>query len=326
MPLTTSTYRPPRLFSNPHLLTLYSGAFRPAATPFYRRERLPYAGDDFMDLDWLEQNSKKLVIITHGLTGSSRGRHVSRLAVALAHRGLSVLAWNLRGASEEINRGLGWYHSGSSEQLRAVVRHALSYPQYESMTLVGLSLGGNITLKYLGEEGAAAPAKLAAAITLSVPCDLRSCALALAAPRNRIYMNHFLRCLGRKLREKAQLYPEAIDLQGYAKIKNFLEYDERYTAPLHGFKNAAEYWRLSSSRRFIPAIKLPTTIISARDDPFLAPECFPIKEAQTNRFISLEIPPHGGHLGFVESWSTPELWSEQRAAALIATSPEPAAD
>jgi uncharacterized protein len=317
MPIVSSSYEPPRFFKNPHLLTIYTGLIRsPAVLPF-RRERIPFGSDDFLDLDWLTHDSKRLVIITHGLTGSSRGRHVSRMAKALHRRGFDILAWNFLGAGEEINRGLGWYHSGSSDQLRAVIAHAVALGRYESIALVGFSLGGNVTLKYLGEEGAKAPSLLTQAVVFSVPCDLKGCAYRLAEARNRIYMHHFLKNLGAKLGEKSARHPGAIDLTGYNNIKNFIEYDERYTAPLHGFKDAEEYWRLSSSRRYLSEIKTPTTIISAQDDPFLSPSCFPVPEVHASKYLTLEMPRYGGHMGFVESFLAKDLWSERRADQLL---------
>jgi predicted alpha/beta-fold hydrolase len=240
------------------------------------------------------------------------------MAAALHRRGFDVLAWNFLGAGDHINRGVGWYHSGSSDQLRAVVRRALTIEQYHSISLVGFSLGGNVTLKYLGEEGVYVNPRLAGAVVFSVPCDLASCAAALAAPRNRIYMANFLSLLGKKLRAKAARHPGAIDLTGYRAICTFAEYDERYTAPLHGFRSAQEYWRLSSSRPFIGAIRLPTTIISARDDPFLTPACFPFSETVNHSCVTLEAPPRGGHVGFVDAWRSGDIWSERRTAELLA--------
>lgn len=318
MPIVSSTFEPPRFFKNPHLLTIYTGALRPPVALPFRRERIPFGVADLLDLDWIERGSKRLVIITHGLTGSSWGRHVSRMAKALFERGVDVLAWNFLGAGEEMNRGLGWYHSGSSDQLRAVVAHAIASDRYRSISLVGFSLGGNVTLKYLGEEGNSFPSCIDQAIVFSVPCDLKGCAYQLAQTRNRLYMRHFLKNLGVKLREKAALHPGAIDLTGYEKIKNFIEYDERYTAPLHGFSSAEEYWRLSSSRRYLPSVRTPTTIISAQDDPFLSPSCFPVPEVHENTALTLEMPRYGGHMGFIDSLVAHESWSERRVGELIA--------
>ncbi|MFM1846655.1 MAG: hypothetical protein RL417_129 [Pseudomonadota bacterium] len=317
MPIAPCDYSPPRFCTNPDLLTIFTGAIRPAASLPYHRERISFGDGDFLDLDWLAGASNRLAIITHGLTGSSRGRHVSRMAQALHLRGWNVLAWNFLGASEEINRGIGWYHSGSSDQLRTVITHAVNQNRFASIALIGFSLGGNVTLKYLGEEEGAVPAAISSAVVFSVPCDLKACAYRLAAPRNRIYMRHFLKNLGAKLREKSRLHPTAIDLSGYDSIKNFIEYDERWTAPLHGFKSAEDYWRRSSSRRLIPAIKIPTTVISAHDDPFLPPDCFPVPEAQANPNLTLQIPRNGGHMGFIDSLGGGELWSERCAPTIL---------
>lgn len=314
----TTSYRPPLLIHQPDALTIYAGAIRPAARAPYAREYLPIGADEHLELDWLRVGSPHLVIVSHGLTGSTRGVHVSRMAVALARRRLDVLAWNFLGAGESINRGVGWYHSGSSDQLRAVVNYALGHPTYRTVSLVGLSLGGNVTLKYLGEEGTAVSRRLARAIVLGAPCDLAGCAVTLAAPRNKIYMRRFLKLLGEKLRAKAALHPTAIDLRGYESIRDFIEYDERYTAPLHGFRSAADYWRGASSLPLLENIAVPTELISARDDPFLSPSSFPVAIAERHPYLTLEIPPAGGHLGFVERFSSFELWSERITAERLA--------
>ena len=193
------------------------------------------------------------------------------------------------------------------------MQHAL--PRYAHVGLVGFSLGGNMTLKYLGEQGDAAP--VARAVVFSVPVDLAASSAALARWENGLYMRYFLRSLRGKVRAKAAQFPDAVSTAGLGRIRDFRGFDDRYTAPLHGFEDAADYWRRSSSKPFLPAIRVPTLLVNAADDPFLAPACYPTDMARNHAHLTLEVPAHGGHVGFVQFGSEGEYWSEQRAAAFL---------
>ncbi|MFO7749348.1 MAG: hypothetical protein R6V54_04580, partial [Desulfobacteraceae bacterium] len=151
----------------------------------------------------------------------------------------------------------------------------------------------------------------------SVPCDLAASAGVLAKPVNRIYMKRFLGLLHQKIKEKKRLFPGEIDDGGYEGIKTFKEFDDRYTAPIHGFKDAADYWKKCSSAQFIPEISIPCMIINAANDPFLSGECFPVKQAEANRHVTLKTPESGGHVGFVSIGNTGAYWSEQQAVAFL---------
>jgi len=139
----------------------------------------------------------------------------------------------------------------------------------------------------------------------------------MAKGRNRIYMSRFIRLLHEKIRAKMALMPGRITDDGYAQVKTFFDFDDRYTAPLHGFKDAEDYWRRSSSKQFLPAVKVPTLMVSAKNDPFLGPECYPVTEASDHPMVHLEIPSWGGHVGFVSFNEEGEYWSEARAAAFL---------
>ena len=312
MPLVpTSSYRPPLGFANPHLQTIWAGRLRRVEGPGYVRERIATPDDDFLDLDWSRVGADRAVVISHGLEGSADRAYVRGMAKALNRHGWDALAWNLRGCSGEPNRQLRLYHSGATDDLDTVVQYALG--RYATVALVGFSLGGNMTLKYLGERGVDAP--VARAVAFSVPVDLAASSVALARWENAVYMRYFLRSLRGKVRAKAQQFPNAVDTGGLRALRDFQGFDDRYTAPLHGFTDAADYWARASSRPFLSAIRVPTLLVNAADDPFLASACYPRDEAEASGHLWLEVPARGGHVGFVSRGAA--YWSETRAAEFL---------
>lgn len=295
MPVIESCFRPPWYLSNCHVQTILPvlGAVRPA--PVFRRERLELPDGDFLDLDWLESGRERLAILCSGLEGNSRDPGMLRLAGSFQSNGWDVLAWNYRGCSGELNRMRRSYHSGATEDLAAVVAHAGQRP----IALVGCSIGGNLVLKYLGESPP--PATVLTAATVSVPVDLAATARALDRKLgNRIYLRRLIASLCAKVRTKSAAMPELLSAEGLDRLHGFEHFDERYTAPTHGFLGAEDYWRKCSARQFLHAIRVPTLLVSAKDDPFLTPESFPFPEAQTNPYLTLEVPDSGGHLGFLD--------------------------
>jgi predicted alpha/beta-fold hydrolase len=219
---------------------------------------------------------------------------------------------------------LRFYHSGAWEDLARVVDHAARRGVYSAIALVGFSVGGNLTLLYLGRLGAAAHPQVCGAVVFSVPCDLASSAHRLAHPANRIYMTYFLRSLHAKIKAKMATRPGGLDDRGFGAIRTFADFDNRYTAPLNGFADAADYWRRCSSRPVLLSIRRPTLMISAADDPFLAPPCYPVAEARANPFLSLEVPPHGGHVGFMAFNPQRRYWSEWRTGRFLGRIDSPA--
>lgn len=316
MPLVErSTYRSPLLLRNPHVHTAWAGLGRRIGDPGYERERLELPDGDFVDLDRLIRGSRRLVIVSHGLEGHAHRPYMRGMARALDRAGWDVVAWNYRGCSGEPNRLLRSYHSGATEDLDAVVQHTA--PAYDEVALVGFSLGGNLTLKYLGERGHAAVARISAAVAFSVPCDLRASSLNLERPANRPYLRRFMHTLRAKIRVKDVLHPGSLDLAGLESVDTFREFDDRYTAPLHGFRDAEDYWARASSGPLVPDIRVPTLIVSSLDDPFLTPDCFPVAAAAASPVVHLETPTHGGHVGFVRF--ARDYWSETRAIDFLAT-------
>lgn len=316
MPLLQSTYKRPVFLCTKHLETIYPALFRADAQVVAEKERLELPDGDFLDLDWYRQGSDKLFILSHGLEGSSQSSYIRWMTKRLLAEGWDVLAWNFRGCSDTPNRLLRFYHSGESNDLRLLLNLAVYPTTYQQFFLIGFSMGGNITLKYLGEQENALDARLRCAVTFSVPCDLASGAELLAEWQSTVYMRRFMKSLKEKVREKATRYPQ-LNTRNLEDIHTFKTFDEIYTAPLHGFENAKEYWRLNSSRFFIPAITLPTLLISASNDPFLTHACYPIEEAKAMKHFFLEIPKHGGHCGFSQFNSTRFYWSEDRCIEFI---------
>lgn len=300
--------------------TIWAALFRQVEALPMRRERMETADGDFVDLDVFRDGRagpRGVAILLHGLEGNSRKPYIQGMARALARRGWDVVAWNFRGCSGEPNRLLRSYHSGETGDIGAVVARVLADLQPRRIALVGFSLGANVTLKFLGELGDAAPPELWRAVAISVPCDLASSAAALARRQNALYMRRFLRTMIAKAREKHRRFPGSLDLSGVWRMRTFAQFDDRFTAPIHGFADAKDYWRRCSSRPSLTRIRIPTLILNARNDPFLAPECFPVREAEQNPALHLEMPATGGHVGFVTFGAGGEYWSETRVAEFL---------
>ncbi|MBO6778573.1 MAG: alpha/beta fold hydrolase [Rhodothermales bacterium] len=279
--------------------------------PLWHRERLELDDGDFLDLDWLVSGRDRCVILSHGLEGNSRRVYMNGMAHAANRAGWDVLSWNYRGCSGEPNRLLRSYHSGATDDLDRIVQRARA--DFGIVALVGFSLGGNLTLKYLGEQGEDAP--VVGAATFSVPCDLAGSSRALAEPAALPYMIRFMRSLREKVRTKHAMFPEEIDVDGLDRMRTFQEFDDRYTAPIHGFRDAEDYWAQCSSRSFISSIRRPALLASALDDPFLSASCIPRELARESEWVRLETPRHGGHVGFVTDHA--ESWSEQVAMEFL---------
>lgn len=317
MPLLSSSFNPPTLLRSPHAQTIIPSLFRQIHLPVVNTQQLQTNDADHLLYRLYKNHTKRLAIISHGLEGSYESSYVRGMVRALTSHGWDVLAWNMRGCGDVPNRLVTWYHSGKSDDLRAVVSRALTLP-YQEIALIGFSVGGNITLKYLGEEGSSLPSAISCAVTISVPMDLQASAEVLAKKRNSVYMQYLLSPLRRRMRSKKQIFPERFDIAGLNGIRTFYEFDRRFTAPFHGFSSVEEYWSSSSSLRYLDSIAIPTLALSACDDPFLSPSCLPHNIARTHPYLFLETPYHGGHVGFLSSLSLQETWAEHRAMEFLA--------
>ncbi len=312
MPILPSTYKAPWGFGNAHLQTVLPSILRRVEGVSYRRERIETPDNDFLDIDWSHAGSDKLGIIFHGLEGNTSRHYVLGMAKMLNNNGWDALAVNFRSCSGVPNRQIRSYHSGMSEDVETLVRHVMNTGNYRSIGLVGFSLGGNVVLKYLGDRGNSVPSVVKAAACFSVLCDLRSGAIRMEAPDCRIYMSRFLKMLREKIRAKMELFPGLVDDAGYERIRNFRQFDDRYTAPMNGFRDAEDYWKRSSCKPLIPNIAIPALLVNAGNDPFFAEACYPVEEAKANSNFFLEMPRSGGHVGFMSLGRRGTYWSEHR--------------
>jgi predicted alpha/beta-fold hydrolase len=312
-----SHYRSPGWLPGGHLQTIYPALFHKAPLVTKRLERLELADGDFIDLAWADQGSRRLAILSHGLEAHYGTEYIQGMAATLVQNKWDVLAWNFRGCGSEPNRLLRMYHSGATEDLDAVITHALANHPAEAIDLLGFSLGGNLTLKYLGENPQKISHRIRKAVTFSVPCDLACSSRALSRFSNKIYMERFLVNMRAKIRVKKRMFPELLDLSGLNRIRTFQEFDDRFTAPIHGFRDAADYWEKCSCRQFLTNIRVPSLLVSAANDPFLGPDCYPHDEASSSDVFHFEMPKNGGHVGFLQAGGVGEYWSETRALEFL---------
>tara|TARA_R110002050_G_scaffold16719_2_gene50603 strand:- start:70697 stop:71659 length:963 start_codon:yes stop_codon:yes gene_type:complete len=312
MPLISSTYNPPFLFKNGHFSTIYSGLIRKVDHVIQERERIRLPDGDFIDLDWsfAKKASKKVTILLHGLEGNAQRPYITGSAKQLNSNGFDACAVNFRGCSGESNLLFRSYHSGATEDLKAVIQHLLETKNYNAIYIKGFSLGGNMALKYLGET-TDIPVAIKGAIAVSVPCNLHSSLKQLLQPKNMLYASRFKKHLIDKLIIKQKLFPDKISDTDIKNIKTLKDFDDIYTSKAHGFQNAIDYYTKSSCLQFLPKINIPTLIINSQNDSFLGPECYPYKEAKTNSKVYLETPKHGGHVGFYGIENT--TYTEKRA-------------
>jgi predicted alpha/beta-fold hydrolase len=313
--VNSSDYKPLLWFRNGHIQTILPSMLRRVSGVCYKRERIHTPDDDFLDLDWSCSGEKLLAVLSHGLEGNSQRVYVKGMVKALNEAHIDCLAWNYRTCSGETNRQLRMYHNGCTDDLDLVIRHAIA-KGYENIFLVGFSMGGNLSLLYLGQQSEQILPQLKGAVTFSVPADLEDSARQLSLTINTLYMKRFLRMLHRKVKEKMVLFPYQIDDRNYDQIKDFNAFDDRYTAPIHGFRNAEDYWAKCSCGPLLGRIRVPSLIVNAEDDPFLGTSCYPYQQI-INPNIYLEVPKYGGHVGFMKRRINDKYWSESRTVDFI---------
>ncbi len=319
--LNQSDYQSPFYLFNGHLQTIIPSLMRKVPQIPYQRKRIETPDDDFLDLDWAfvtpERPAQTLAIISHGLEGDSRRPYVMGMVRALLADGYDVLAWNYRSCSGEMNRQRRFYHMGATDDLHTVITHVLTQHTYGKLVLLGFSAGANITLKYLGEQKTTLSPLIQRAVVFSAPLDVAASSKTLSQPQNFVYERRFLKSLRRKIQMKALLQPGVFDTAPLEKIRRLREFDEAYTAPLHGFRNADDYYQQSSSRNFLSSIAIPTLIVNALNDPFLSPECMDKELVRHTPHVWLQVTPTGGHCGFMHQSLKSVFWSELRALAFL---------
>jgi len=312
--LPNSPFKRPKWLFNGHLETIYPALLRKVNFKKPERERIHTPDGDFLDLDWYKSEKSRLVIISHGLEGNSSRPYILGMAQNFYKSGFDVLTWNYRGCGEELNLKAIFYHSGATYDLKSVVEHAQK--DYQELFLVGFSLGGNLTLKFLGEVKSNFP-KIKKAVAISVPLDLGGSCTKISTGENLIYSKRFLRTLKEKVGRKAPLFPNELPLEKLNQVKTLRDFDNVITGPLHGFADAEEYYQVNSSLQFLNQIEVPSLVLNAQNDPFLSATCFPQQLAQKLELVHFEFPKQGGHVGFLSSDPEKTYYSEARAVEFI---------
>lgn len=315
MPIVKSYFTPRFLFKSAFISTVFSGLFRRVKID-QQRERITLRDGDFMDLDWSSgaKPSKQLVVLLHGMEGHGQRPYVSGVAKYFNAHDIDAVCVNFRSCSGEQNKKFSTFHSGQTDDLQDVIAHILKNYSYTSIFLKGISLGGNIVLKYLG-EGNAIPSKIKGAMAVSVPIDLASSSKALHQFKNILFHIYFMIGLKYKLMQKQRQFPERISRKTLYSVWTLRALDEVYTAKANGFKDIADYHQKSSSLHYLSSIKTPVLLLNAKNDSFLTPSCFPYDIARKSSFIHLETPKYGGHVGFVTKDNI--YYNEKRALAFF---------
>lgn len=294
--ITTSRFKPAWWLPGAHLQTLYPSLCRRRCRPALRRERLELPDGDFIDLDWHTNARGPVVLVLHGLEGSLESHYTGCIIEALGARGYRAVLMYFRGCSGEPNRLRRSYHSGDTGDLHYVIEHIRQRYAQNRPAVIGYSLGGNVLLKWLGEQGEKAP--VTTAVAVSVPFDLDAAAMKLDRGLSRIYQHHLIGKLRRSVIARSRLQPAPFPLEKLGTLTTFRTFDDAITAPLHGFRDAEDYYRRSSSRQYLCRIAVPVLILHARDDPFLPASAIPHERELAAR-VTLELSHRGGHVGFV---------------------------
>lgn len=312
--VVAGAFVPHPLARNAHVQTLLP-RLRPTPQVALRVERLELPDGDFVDLGWCADTTQDpgapLAVLLHGLTGGFDSKYARGTALQLLRRGWRVVILQFRGAGPEPNRLPRHYHHGDTQDLRELLALLHAREPRTRLFTVGWSLGANVMLKYLGEDGARAP--VTAAVAVCAPFQLRPCAERLRTGFSRLYQRHLLGELQRMIQRKHEKVPLPIDIEKVARAKDFFDFDTAATAILHGFRDAEDYYARSSSGRYLGGITVPVLAIHAKDDPFMTPEIVP-DAAHLPPSMTLELCDYGGHVGFCAAGPklAPHWWLEDR--------------
>ena len=320
-------FRPAWWLPSPHAHTLWGKLFRREPRQPTIAERWTTPDGDFIDVHRLKNPSAETrLVILHGLEGTVRSSYAQGLLGEARARGWAADMLIFRSCSEDMNLTRRFYHSGETTDLALLVNRLIEERPDQSLFLVGVSLGGNVLLKYLGEQGADLPRQIKAAVAVSVPFDLERASRHIDRGFARIYQRHFVRSLKRKALIKLEKFPDLINRDQLTKLHTMYELDDAMTAPIHGFRDARHYYSSSSSIGFLKRISIPTLLLSAVDDPFLPPAVLEDVRAiaRRNNHLHLEFTKHGGHVGFVEGRNPfrPRYYAERRAVEFLANHAE----
>lgn len=317
--MSQNQFKPAWWLKNSHLQTIWPTFCRAKIKKLpLERERLEMPDGDFIDLDWLDKDKieRPLVLILHGFEGSIDSPYARGMMKKMNEQGWRCVFMHFRGCSGEPNRLPRGYHSGETADVSCVVKILKQRTPNAPIAAIGYSLGGNVLLKWLGETGDKNP--LRAAVAISVPFELQKAADRIQQGLSRLYQWYFLKCLRERLLNKFQQVPPHLDPNLILNAKTVRDFDDQYTAPLHGFSNAADYYTAASSRQYLKTIHVPTLVLHARDDPFMTADVIP-SPSEISPFITLEVTEEGGHVGFISGrypWR-PTYWLEERTPEFL---------
>jgi len=313
--IAPGAYRAPWWARNRHVNTIYASLIgKRLPLPPMRRERWEMPDGDFIDVDWLAGErpaGTPLVVLFHGLEGSSDSHYVRTFARQAERHGWRFAMPHFRSCSGEPNRLPRAYHSGDSEDIDWMLKRFHGAVDGAPLFAAGVSLGGNALLKWLGERGEEGRRWVRAAAAVCAPLDLTLSGEALARGFNMVYTRMFLKTLKKKSAGKLASFPGIFDEQAMRRSRTFRDFDDAVTAPLHGFSGADDYWTRSSAGQFLSRIALPTLVLNARDDPFVPPGALPDPQGLPD-WLTVEFPQHGGHVGFVRGFPVRLDWLPER--------------
>lgn len=309
-----SSFCPAFYLRNRHLQTILPNIVHPTH-PKLEKERLELDDGDFIDLLWSQARSPQTLLILHGLEGSVHSAYAQRMLNYCNRHQIATVFMHFRGCSDEPNRLLRSYHSGETGDLKQVINH-LKNKGISDIALLGYSLGGNQVMKYMGE--AETDCVICCAIGVSVPLTLSICSETMNRGFAKLYQSTLLRRLITKIQQKKTLLERSeLSFPDPTKMKNFQQFDDHFTAPVHGFDSAKDYYEKSSSRQFLTNINKPTLIIHAKDDPFMTTDALPEVD-ELSESVTFELTPRGGHVGFISSnYCLPKPWLETRIHSFL---------
>jgi predicted alpha/beta-fold hydrolase len=306
--LNADNYNPPFFLRNGHTNTMFPFLFRKKGTHFQTRKRYHTPDGDFMDVDWcVKPNQKRLAVLLHGLEGSSSSQYIVGATAALSQNSFDIAAINFRSCSGEMNLLPVSYHSGWTDDLHHFL--TTNTHAYVEIFICGFSLGGNVTLKYGCDGRYRLDERIKAIAGISVPCDLRGSSKKIMEYKNYLYEQAFLKTLKEKMKLKHLQFPDKVDISQLKSVKTLWDFDEYFTAPVHGFDGAEHYYHQCNSLQYLAGLTLPTLMVNALDDTFLSPSCYPFSIAKDHQLLTLMTPRYGGHVGFT-TFGSPHYWTE----------------
>jgi len=316
MPLIKTSYKAPAFFKNAHISSIYAATLRKVDFSFICQNRIELSDGDFLDIErsFYSPQNNKIIILLHGLAGNANRPYMLGMAKKFKAKGWDVASMNFRSCSGEMNRLYRSYHAGATEDLQAVITHLQRENKYREISLIGFSLGGNLMLKYLGEQ-TNIPSEIKSAVAISTPCDLGASLKELDKTHNFLYSKRFIKNLKKELQLRQTHFPSEITKEEITQCNSLLAIDELYTSRAHGFKDASDYYKKCSCIGVLPNIKIPTLLLNAKNDSFLSPNSYPVELAKNSKFLHLEIPKHGGHVGFIQHKNS--YYHEERALEFI---------